>query len=393
MNINKFLKILLHYKNMEDHNYCKILETSADSEEELDQMELLLENEYESSTTLTASNSDDDYDDNMAGSKIRVYRKKNQSSIKAMDMFQPYFTKLQPAIDLLVEEGLVVRSGACFKCNRNGMKLVSEELNGSQIIYNENAKLFYKCNKHGCQMKRSIFYGTILNGLRCSLPRVFQEIFLFLTNCKFSFKQEILGMAPNTVSRLNKLILEGVDEIYQRENPLPIGGKGKSVQIDETIVVKGMHIKCPSKIEDSKYKDGIWIVGGVEDDDPNRFFVVGVPNRTTETIKTVLEKYIADGSEIITDCHKSYPSALAKLSDLMNISHFAVNHSKGFTNSDGRHTNKIEALWSGMKKLIKIKSGLKPGEVDDFLVEFRFRRRYKEVSSLFIKIIEELFKK
>lgn len=111
-------------------------------------------------------------------------------------------------------------------------------------------------------------------------------------------------MSSNGVNNLNKIILTAIDKLYWKENTLPIGGPRKTVQINETIVVKGENEKSPSTIDDNKYEDEIWIVRGVEKDDPKRFFVIGFPNRKTETMAHALSKHVANGSEILTLGHK-----------------------------------------------------------------------------------------
>src|SRR5699024_1260684 len=118
--------------------------------------------------------------------------------------------------------------------------------------------------------------------------------------------------------------------------------------------------------------------------DPNQFFVEGVPNRTAEVICGLINRNIAPGTHILTDGHKSYPRAIESLA---TMTHLAVNHTRGFTLPTGENTNKIEALWSGLKPMIDIKRGIPPGALDDFLIEFRWRRRYKESGEAFIRLI------
>lgn len=273
------------------------------------------------------------------------------------------------------------------------MQLVKLAAEGTASSSTQDMKLFYVCRRKGCQMKRSIYFGTPLNRLRSSLPRTLQGVFLFLANSKAKFIQETLNFSAGAVNNLNKAIITAMDAVYQEENPSPIGGLGKSVQIDETIVVKGHKVKCPSEIQDEEYEDGQWIVGGVEEDDPQRFFVVGVPNRTAETMRRVIMKNVAPGSTVLTDGHRSYPAAISSLNGLLQLDHIIVNHSQGFVGAEGRHTNKIEALWSGMQGQINRRRGLRPAEVDDFLIAFRWRRRYKnDYSSQFFKIVSSLFR-
>lgn len=76
---------------------------------------------------------------------------------------------------------------------------------------------------------------------------------------------------------------------------MTIGGTGKVVQINETIVIKGMKVTCFMMIGDKKFKNVICIMREVQKDDPNRFFVVYFVNRSAEAMKAVLERQVAPG--------------------------------------------------------------------------------------------------
>jgi hypothetical protein len=61
-----------------------------------------------------------------------------------------------------------------------------------------------------------------------------------------------------------------------------------------------------------------------------------------------------------TDRHLSYPSAVRAINGV----HIIVNHSSGFTNSEGFHKNEIENLWS----LLKFEIGKRKGVNRSFFV-------------------------
>jgi hypothetical protein len=116
----------------------------------------------------------------------------------------------------------------------------------------------------------------------------------------------------------------------------------------------------------------LWLVGGIEEGREGRCFLRIVPNRRRETMTNVLRLNILPNSILVTDGHPSYPGAANDL----NFDHIIVNHSEGFTNSDGDHTNLIENLWSHLKTLMRGRHGILYENWNDFVAEFIFRKNF-----------------
>ncbi|KAG1225706.1 hypothetical protein G6F67_009231 [Rhizopus microsporus] len=91
--------------------------------------------------------------------------------------------------------------------------------------------------------------------------------------------------------------------------------------------------------------EGVWVVGGVEKTPERKCFLVVVNNRNTETMDTIIQNYVADGSIVHTDCWRAYES-MVNLG--MNLIHRTVSHSVTFRDGDV-HTNTIEGTWNGIK--------------------------------------------
>ena len=118
-----------------------------------------------------------------------------------------------------------------------------------------------------------------------------------------------------------------------------IGGEGIGVQFDETAICNGELIPNPSSTLDNKpYIQ--WLVGGVEEGNCRNFVLKLVPNRKVPTILDVFEEHVVPGSIIVTDGYPSYPRAVTEFGSC----HEVVNHSVGFVNAQGAHTNQIESL-------------------------------------------------
>ncbi|EFN76332.1 Uncharacterized transposase-like protein HI1328.1, partial [Harpegnathos saltator] len=73
---------------------------------------------------------------------------------------------------------------------------------------------------------------------------------------------------------------------------------------------------------------GQWVFSGIERE-TNKIFIVSVPNRRTETLIPIIEKYVAAGSIIHTDSWRAYDV----LRHHKNYTHKTVNHSVNFVDS------------------------------------------------------------
>lgn len=121
------------------------------------------------------------------------------------------------------------------------------------------------------------------------------------------------------------------------------GGNPIIVQIDE------------SKFGKRKYNrghrvEGVWVVGGVEITNKRRCFLVTVPNRNAETMKTIIQKFIRPGTTIYSDCWRAYDN----IPEWGDFSHETVNHSEEFVTRNGVHTQVIEGIFIYNVKMIGI---------------------------------------
>ena len=95
----------------------------------------------------------------------------------------------------------------------------------------------------------------------------------------------------------------------------------------------------------------------------------------------------------MTDGHPSYPSVAANL----EMQHCVVNHTLSFTNEDGDHTNHIEGLWATLKSEIGKKGGFMFENVDKFLKEFTFKKKYihgasdEELRKTYLNLLKKVF--
>ena len=129
--------------------------------------------------------------------------------------------------------------------------------------------------------------------------------------------------------------------------------------------------------------DGKWVFGAIERESGKCFFAV-VDDRSQDTLIPIIQRYIAPGTTIISDCWRSYNS----LKDL-GYTHLTVNHSKNFKDPDtGAHTNKIESTWHSLKASLP-KTGTQKSLYDSYFSEYVVRKKYLvHAEDKFIKCLD-----
>ena len=158
-----------------------------------------------------------------------------------------------------------------------------------------------------------------------------------------------------------------------------IGGPGIEVEIDECKFGRRKYYR-------GHYVKGKWIFGGREKYDKTKIFMVPVESRDSSTLLPLIEKYIAKGSIIHSDCWKSY-SQLSK----MGYEHVTVNHSKQFINKEtAACTNCIESDWRHAKVSVP-RYGIHRGHHEGYLAQFLWHRKNSHVDK-FLKIISDINK-
>lgn len=160
-----------------------------------------------------------------------------------------------------------------------------------------------------------------------------------------------------------------------------IGGPGIVVQIDE------------SKFAKRKYNvghrvTGGWVFGGHEKRQQKKVFMVPVENRTADTLLGIIQRWIAPGSIIWSDCWKLY-DRIPKLPE--GFTHGTVNHSKNFVDPQtGVCTNRIESDWRHAKAEFP-RFGTRPDHYQGYLAVFMWKRK-NFGEDLFITLLKDIAK-
>ena len=127
-----------------------------------------------------------------------------------------------------------------------------------------------------------------------------------------------------------------VCEVTILKNSEKLRGEGKNVQSDESKFGK-------RKYHRGHHVEGQWVFGAIEQD-TQKCFMIAVEQRDEPSLLPIIQKWIAPGTIIVSDCWKAYHN-LPKY----GYQHRTVNHSKEFVNSHGDNTNKMEGQWCQTK--------------------------------------------
>jgi hypothetical protein len=270
---------------------------------------------------------------------------------------------------------------------------------------NRNDTIVWRCMKRGCQTTSSVkkdnsFLSFVHGGIekgKLPLSRILEIVYLWsyesLTQNNLI---KMVGISSKTVVKWKYYCREiCLKEFNSREK---IGKSGNAIQIDESILItkrkskKGRLMKGDMKR--ARYDDETdeeWIFGLVEKYDDNkidaRYFIV--TNRNEETLTTIIRNEVEEGSEIHSDCWKSY-SKLAS----MNYKHKRVNHSENFIDPRTKaNTQLIEVMWKHLKlRIVQRMSGKSKEDVEGYLAEryYRMLHRNEDIFECFLKDISKL---
>lgn len=264
-----------------------------------------------------------------------------------------------------------------------------ETMRLSISIKNSKEAPIYRCLKNTCRRMLSLYSASVLTNTKLSL-----SYNLLLLNY---YVHNIPNFCVNHFTEISEsaycLFKNKLYEIIKKSNEtIKIGGRGRRVQVDETIIVRGRLIRIPSAAYD-EMTNAIWLVGGIIEDNTDMFFLDNVPNRQISTLTELLRRRIEPGSILVTDGDPSYPGTARNL----NLEHVIVPHVEGFTTPAGDHTNSIENLWGHLKIEMRSRYGVMKSNWNNFVHEFAFRKRYLQnrpretYQRVFLEILNKIF--
>jgi transposase-like protein len=145
-----------------------------------------------------------------------------------------------------------------------------------------------------------------------------------------------------------------------------IGGLGKVIQIDESVVSK-------RKYNRGRLSTQKWVFAAI-DTVSKDFIIKYIDDRTRETLRNVIVDTINEESIIHSDCWSSYISIFSTNN---SFKHYTVNHSKNFVNPEtGVHTNLVENLWMRLKNTLRRRYLRNSDNLESYISEFCWRKKF-----------------
>jgi hypothetical protein len=236
----------------------------------------------------------------------------------------------------------------------------------------------FRCNKRSCSMRGSrisIRTGTFFHGSVMSCIEIMRLAHLWLSKVGVKSAISLSGHSSHTVCAFYAHFRLLVSSALREEDQV-IGGQDIEVEVDETKLGK-------RKYHRGHRVDGAWVVVGIERTAQKKIFLVPVPDRSSETLHSVISSHVAPGSKVITDMWKGYLNV-----ERLSMTHLTVNHSVNFKDPvTGACTNTAEGLNSGLKRAIPVRNRVREG-LESYLFEYVWRRQNKQ--RLFEAFIEAL---
>lgn len=211
-------------------------------------------------------------------------------------------------------------------------------------------KIGYKCANNICYKKFNPFTKTPLQNTKLALKQWYMAKYLLATSTYGVSSYQLakkLDIRQPTAWHLRHRI----SEFFKEQTHSFLSGV---VQLDEAVIGGRNQFRH----WDKKYawskgqagKDKTWVFGMVKNDERYaRLFVV--PNRKANSLKSLIVKHIESASTLVTDDYLGY-KGLWKRYD-----HKVVKIKKQgqfqYKTDDGYHTNRIEGLWTHLKRAYK----------------------------------------
>ena len=234
-------------------------------------------------------------------------------------------------LQFLMKVGLINPPVFCEMCGAVLSKCIDEKLADG---------FYFRCPKSRCRSSYSIRHKSLFRSIMLSLDLVVMLAYMWCFN--FSPKQikRELDLPSQTISSYCKMFRELCSMEYHTTNK--IGGPGIVIQIDES------HMFTRKSNKGRLLKMRCWVFGGI--DESGNVFIERVEQRDSETLVPLLLKKVESRSIIFSDSWRAY----SRIN--LHFEHHQVNHSQNFVNPvDGTNTQRIEAIWGVLKRMLKMK--------------------------------------
>ena len=264
----------------------------------------------------------------------------------------------------------IIIPNICEKCKKGHINLRNNE----SIINPLLGKCsYYKCNKEYFLRSKTIFEYN--RNIPASVLYTILKLWLI---DEFNVKK-ITNKLEN-IYNVNKIDSRFIYKFIQN-NRIIISNYLRTVYALDPLAYKNafQHIPTDESLFTHTNGEQTWVVGLINSE-TNQIRLEIVKNRDTETLKSIITKYVGVGNYIVTDAWNGYSFLSSPNSGYF---HHIYNHGAGLFGSGADSTSRIESVWSELKMLLKkIYVSIRPQHFLYFLKEVEYRRSLKGLNEL-----------
>jgi transposase-like protein len=242
----------------------------------------------------------------------------------------------------------------------------------------------YQCN--ACLKPFTVTVGTVMEDSHLPLPKWALAFHLMASSKKGVSAHQLMRILGIGSYRTAWFLAHRIREAMADRDPEPLGGKGKTVEVDETFIGKPDEVFVSGKGGQAKRGTATKRKVLTMVERRGRAVSVKVEDLTVETIKTVIGKTVVLDSDLNTDEAQHYKAVGKSFA-----SHDAVNHSEEeYVRRQGEKlitTNTVEGFFGIFKRgMVGVYQHCAEHHLQKYLNEFDFR--YSNRSALGVEDTE-----
>lgn len=256
-------------------------------------------------------------------------------------------------IYFLMERGILEALKKC-KCCGFDLKLCVTRRNKEGVAW--------RCSNNICSMYNvwvSTRENSFFENTTASLKEYLKALYFWGSGAKLSDIKKHCVLSKSVLIKLKNMLAEKIKKHFAC-NTIMLGGLGKIVQIDETM------LNHKAKAHRGRFPVlQTWALGMVDcSTAPGKGLFVLIPDKSAKSILPLINKHVRPGTIIYTDEAKVYK----KLSEEKTFEHKFVTHKYCFVDyKKNVHTQNVESFNNKLKLKIKESKGVIRGKHEDFL--------------------------